>query len=220
MQNIVWGAGQPFAGRARRSFRRREGDVGRRAALCARARADGVCDDAAGMLNLSAGVLDRAWPVGLLVPLVLASFGKLLPDEWRSIAFGFGTAAGSFGQFLFSPLAVALSGVCRLADDADHLCSRHSAVAAARAGARLAHRRPISPRRPAPRRRKRCARRITQALRHRSYHSAGARLLHLRLPAAVHHRPYAGLSGRPRPAARRSAAGPLRSSACSTSSGR
>ena len=31
-----------------------------------------------------------------------------MPEEWRSLAFGAGTAAGSFGQFLFSPLAVAL----------------------------------------------------------------------------------------------------------------
>jgi predicted MFS family arabinose efflux permease len=42
--------------------------------------------------------------------LVLAAFGKLLPEEWRSLAFGAGTAAGSFGQFMFSPLAVALIG--------------------------------------------------------------------------------------------------------------
>jgi MFS family permease len=40
--------------------------------------------------------------------IVLATFGKLLPPQWRSIAFGFGTAAGSFGQFLYSPLSVAL----------------------------------------------------------------------------------------------------------------
>jgi MFS family permease len=38
----------------------------------------------------------------------MGSFGKLLPPEWRGLAFGAGTAAGSFGQFLFSPLAVAL----------------------------------------------------------------------------------------------------------------
>src|SRR6202167_3789969 len=41
-----------------------------------------------------------------MVPL--AAFGKLLPPEWRLLAFGFGTAAGSFGQFLYSPVAVAL----------------------------------------------------------------------------------------------------------------
>src|SRR5690606_4289754 len=35
-------------------------------------------------------------------------FGKLLPESWRSISFGAGTAAGSFGQFLFSPLGVTL----------------------------------------------------------------------------------------------------------------
>jgi predicted MFS family arabinose efflux permease len=40
--------------------------------------------------------------------LVLGAFGKLLPAEWRSLAFGAGTAAGSFGQFLYSPIGVAL----------------------------------------------------------------------------------------------------------------
>ena len=40
--------------------------------------------------------------------VLLGAFGKLLPREWRSRAFGFGTAAGSFGQFLYSPVAVAL----------------------------------------------------------------------------------------------------------------
>ncbi len=40
--------------------------------------------------------------------IVVATFGKLLPQEWRSRAYGFGTAAGSFGQFLYSPIAVAL----------------------------------------------------------------------------------------------------------------
>jgi MFS family permease len=32
----------------------------------------------------------------------------LLPESWRTISFGAGTAAGSFGQFLFSPLGVSL----------------------------------------------------------------------------------------------------------------
>ena len=40
--------------------------------------------------------------------LIISSFGKLLPESWRSISFGAGTAAGSFGQFLFSPLGVSL----------------------------------------------------------------------------------------------------------------
>src|SRR5262249_29566168 len=36
------------------------------------------------------------------------ALGKLVPENWRAFAFGAGTAAGSFGQFLFSPLARAL----------------------------------------------------------------------------------------------------------------
>jgi hypothetical protein len=41
-------------------------------------------------------------------PGAIGAFGKLMPPQQLSLAFGAGTAAGSFGQFLFSPLAVAL----------------------------------------------------------------------------------------------------------------
>jgi predicted MFS family arabinose efflux permease len=40
--------------------------------------------------------------------MVVGALGKLVPENWRSFAFGAGTAAGSFGQFVFSPLAHAL----------------------------------------------------------------------------------------------------------------
>jgi predicted MFS family arabinose efflux permease len=40
--------------------------------------------------------------------MVIGALGKLLPESWRYLAFGAVTAAGSFGQFLFSPLAVYL----------------------------------------------------------------------------------------------------------------
>jgi predicted MFS family arabinose efflux permease len=39
---------------------------------------------------------------------VVAALGKLVPEHMRSFAFGAGTAAGSFGQFLFAPLGAAL----------------------------------------------------------------------------------------------------------------
>jgi predicted MFS family arabinose efflux permease len=39
---------------------------------------------------------------------VLGAFSKLLPEGWRPLAFGAGTAAGSFGQFLFPPVGTAL----------------------------------------------------------------------------------------------------------------
>jgi predicted MFS family arabinose efflux permease len=60
------------------------------------------------MLYLSSGVLIGFGLSGCSFNLIISSFGKLLPESWRSTSFGAGTAAGSFGQFLFSPLGVSL----------------------------------------------------------------------------------------------------------------
>ncbi len=60
------------------------------------------------VLDTSAGVLIGFGLSGCSFPVVLAAFGKIVPLQWRSRAFGFGTAAGSFGQFLYSPVAVVL----------------------------------------------------------------------------------------------------------------
>ena len=59
-------------------------------------------------LDLSAGVLIGFGLAGCSFPMVVGALGKLVPENWRAFAFGAGTAAGSFGQFLFSPLAHAL----------------------------------------------------------------------------------------------------------------
>jgi MFS family permease len=61
-----------------------------------------------GELYLTSGVLIGFGLTGCSFNLIISSFGKLLPESWRSISFGAGTAAGSFGQFLFSPLGVSL----------------------------------------------------------------------------------------------------------------
>jgi MFS family permease len=61
------------------------------------------------MFHLSSGVLLGFGLSGCSFPLVIGALGKLVPDNWRSTAFGAGTAAGSFGQFLYSPLALWLS---------------------------------------------------------------------------------------------------------------
>jgi MFS family permease len=58
------------------------------------------------MLDLSAGLLCGLGIGATSFTLVIASFSKMMPPEWRALSFGLGTAAGSFGQFLFSPLAV------------------------------------------------------------------------------------------------------------------
>jgi predicted MFS family arabinose efflux permease len=60
------------------------------------------------MLDISAGVLIGFGLAGCSFGIVLAALGKLLPERWRALAFGAGTAAGSFGQFLYAPLTVSL----------------------------------------------------------------------------------------------------------------
>jgi MFS family permease len=59
-------------------------------------------------LHLSAGVLIGLGLGGASFAMVIGAFAKLMPENLRLLSFGLGTAAGSFGQFLFSPLAVAL----------------------------------------------------------------------------------------------------------------
>ena len=107
IQMLLWGATQPFAGALADRF----GAVW--------VLAGGALVYAAGTvwmayaqtpleLHLSAGILIGLGLGGCSFTLVLGAFGKLLPESWRTIAFGAGTAAGSFGQFLFSPIAVVL----------------------------------------------------------------------------------------------------------------
>jgi MFS family permease len=109
IQNLLWGAGQPFAGAVADRFGTLRslwvGTILYAAGLVLMA-----YSTTPGMLHLSAGVMIGFGLAGASFTIVLAAFGKLLPESWRSFAFGAGTAAGSFGQFLFSPLAVALMG--------------------------------------------------------------------------------------------------------------
>jgi MFS family permease len=107
VQNLLWGVGQPFAG----AIADRYGApkvLGIGALLYALGLYLMASATTPSMLTLSAGVLIGFGLSGCAFTIVVGAFGKLVPENWRSTAFGFGTAAGSFGQFLFSPLAVAL----------------------------------------------------------------------------------------------------------------
>src|SRR5712675_1244792 len=107
IQNILWGVGQPLAGAIADRY-------GTMRVLCAGGvfYAIGLIlmaySTTPGMLDLAAGVFIGFGLAGCSFSVVLAAFGKLLPERWRLLAFGAGTAAGSFGQFLYSPLAVSL----------------------------------------------------------------------------------------------------------------
>jgi MFS family permease len=107
IQNLLWGLGQPFAGAIADKY-------GAPRVLSAGAilYAAGIylmsVSTAPGMLYISAGVLIGFGLSGCAMPAIIGALGKLVPESWRSFAFGAGTAAGSFGQFLYSPVAVHL----------------------------------------------------------------------------------------------------------------
>jgi MFS family permease len=107
VQNLLWGLGQPIAGAIADRF-------GVMRVMCV-----GAVLYAAGLflmshgatplsLDLGAGVLIGFGLSGCSFNLVLSAFSKLLPPERRGVALGAGTAAGSFGQFLFAPFGVAM----------------------------------------------------------------------------------------------------------------
>src|SRR4051812_5885596 len=107
IQNLLWGIGQPISGAIADRF-------GTVRVMCA-----GALLYAAGLfmmcyaatplsLDIGAGVLIGFGLSGCSFNLVLSAFGKLMPPQWRGMALGAGTAAGSFGQFVFAPFGVAL----------------------------------------------------------------------------------------------------------------
>ncbi len=103
LQNLLWGVGQPFAGAVADRF-------GAVRVLCAGALlyAAGLVVMATAttpfMMQIGSGVLIGLGLSGCSFNLVLGAFSKLLPEKSRPMAFGAGTAAGSFGQFLFPPI--------------------------------------------------------------------------------------------------------------------
>jgi MFS family permease len=109
LQNLLWGIGQPFAGAVADRYGTVRVLTGG-ALLYAVGLAGMAYATAPGTLNLTAGVLIGFGLAGASPLIVISAFGKLLPERYRPLSFGASTAAGSFGQFLFSPLAVALMG--------------------------------------------------------------------------------------------------------------
>lgn len=107
LQNLLWGLGQPIAGAIADRF-----GLLRVMISGALLYAGGLLvmrySATAGSLDLGAGVMIGFGLSGCSFNLVLSAFSKLLPMEKRGLALGAGTAAGSFGQFLFAPFGVAM----------------------------------------------------------------------------------------------------------------
>ncbi|MGF1476594.1 MAG: MFS transporter [Geminicoccaceae bacterium] len=102
-QNLLCGAFQPAAGAVADRW-----GSGRVLAFGCVAYAVGVAAMAFSttptMLVITGGLIVGFALATSSFSLVLAAFGKLLPEEKRSWAFGIGTAAGSAGQFLVVPI--------------------------------------------------------------------------------------------------------------------
>jgi MFS family permease len=107
LQNLLWGLGQPIAGAIADRF-----GILRVMIVGALLYAGGLLlmrySTTPLSLDLGAGVLIGFGLSGCSFNLVLSAFSKLLPPERRGFALGAGTAAGSFGQFLFAPFGVAM----------------------------------------------------------------------------------------------------------------
>jgi len=109
LQNLLWGFGQPFAGALADRF-------GTQRVLIM-----GGLFYAAGVALMSVSSTPLAFTVtvgaitglglsGCSLTLIVAGFGKMVPEHMRPLAFGLASASGSFGQFIFSPLAGGLIG--------------------------------------------------------------------------------------------------------------
>ncbi|MCG8358202.1 MAG: MFS transporter [Kiloniellales bacterium] len=103
IQNLLWGAGVPIAGAIADRF-----GPARVLALGAVIYGLGVwgmaASESAIALHLTGGVLTGLGVAFTAFSIALASMAKVVGPERRSLALGLGTAAGSFGQVVFSPL--------------------------------------------------------------------------------------------------------------------
>jgi predicted MFS family arabinose efflux permease len=107
IQNLVWGASQPFIGMIadRWGVARTvaAGGLLYAVALYLMATTAGALE-----LHVSAGLLIGVALGGTGFGVTLAAVGRAVPAEARSMALGITTALGSFGQFLMPPLGQAL----------------------------------------------------------------------------------------------------------------
>ncbi|MDK9697540.1 MAG: MFS transporter [Siculibacillus sp.] len=105
-QNLLWGLGATLFG----AFADRFG-TGRTLSIGAGLYALGILAMGWATNPLAfhvAGVLVGLGVAGSAFGIVMAAFGRAVAPEKRSLVFGFATAAGSFGQFLFSPITQGL----------------------------------------------------------------------------------------------------------------
>lgn len=106
VQNLAWGIAQPIAGGIADRYGIGKVIVGG-LLLYALGMALMVVSPTPGLMTLSAGVLTGVGIATSSFSIVMAAFGRRVPQERRSFIFGLATAASSFGQFAFAPIGQA-----------------------------------------------------------------------------------------------------------------
>ena len=104
IQNLMWGVGLPIAGAIADRF-----GASRVIVFGALLYALGIYGmaqaETSGALYIAAGVLTGTGVAFTAFSLAMAAMVKVVNQEKRSFVLGLGTAAGSFGQVLFSPIS-------------------------------------------------------------------------------------------------------------------
>jgi MFS family permease len=109
MQNLIWGASQPFAGMLADRFGARwiviTGAVLYASGLYLMSTVQGE-----GPFIFAAGLLIGLGLSGTTFPVIFSMIGRLVAPEKRSVAMGIAMAIGSFGQFAMLPLSLGFIG--------------------------------------------------------------------------------------------------------------
>jgi len=107
LQNLVWGASLPVAGALSDRFGPSRVLAAGAVVYAVGIRAMAYAESPT-LLQLTAGILVGVGVAFTAFTIALAAMAKVVGPERRSLALGLGTAAGSFGQVVFSPLGQAL----------------------------------------------------------------------------------------------------------------
>ncbi len=107
LQNLVWGASQPFAGTLADRLGAPRVVLGG-AVLYAAGLAVMTMAQGEAVFVLGAGLLIGLGLAGTTFPVVFGTLARLVPPERRSMAMGITMAVGSFGQFVMLPASLGL----------------------------------------------------------------------------------------------------------------
>ena len=103
IQNLAWGVAQPIAGGLADRYGTAKVIVGG-LVIYALGMVLMVYSPSGGLLNITAGLIVGVGIASSSFSIVMAAFGRNVPQEKRAMIFGIATAASSFGQFAFAPI--------------------------------------------------------------------------------------------------------------------